>query len=167
MWLILIVRLARAAPRQRRRVVDELAVAGAVGISDGVWAIPDTPFHRAAVDACARRAVMAGGYIVILTTSPENSPTHDVLEAALTERLTFEAADLASRCEDFTARHRPDTAANHSTTERDETLSQLKLQAERLSRRDVIGLEAVDAVAATVSTIAALLPAPATAATRQ
>lgn len=32
----------------------------------------------------------AGGDIVILKTTPETSPTNDVLVAALTERLTFE-----------------------------------------------------------------------------
>lgn len=40
---MLIVRLARAVPRRRRRIVSELAAAGAVGISGGVRAIPATP----------------------------------------------------------------------------------------------------------------------------
>lgn len=60
MWLIVIVQLARAAPRQRRRVSGELAAAGAVGISEGVWAVPDTRFHRTVVAACMRRATNAG-----------------------------------------------------------------------------------------------------------
>lgn len=161
-WLILIVRLGRAAPRQRRRIFAELATAGAVGISEGVWAIPDTSIHRTAVDACARRAVDAGGDIVMLNTSPENSPTHDVLEAALTERLTAEAAVLARQCEDFATR--PDAPADRGAADRDRTLGQLQLEAYQLTRRDVIGLEVVDSVVALVGRIAALPPASATAA---
>lgn len=118
MWLIVIVQLGRAAPRQRRRVSGELAAAGAVSISEGVWAVPDTPFHRTAVDGCTRRAVDAGGDIVILNTSPENSPTHDVLEAALTESLTAEAADLARRWEALTGAHFADTAEDPDDAER-------------------------------------------------
>ena len=146
MWLIVIVQLGRAAPRQRRRVSGELADAGAVGISDGVWAVPDTRFHRTVVAACTRRAMNAGGDIIIMNTSPENSPTHDVLETALAERLRSEAAGLALRWEAFTASHRPDISEPLDRTERQEALSQLQLEATRLSKKDVMGLEEVGSV---------------------
>lgn len=159
MWLILIVRLGRAESRHRRRVVADLATAGAVRISDGVWAIPDTDFHRTALDACARRAAKAGRDLVILNTSPENSPTHDVLEAALTERLTAEAAALVSRCEDFAARFSPGAEGDRDALERERTIIQLQREAYKLTRRDVIGLEAVDSVVAQIGRLAAFPPA--------
>ncbi|WP_400160442.1 Chromate resistance protein ChrB [Arthrobacter sp. BPSS-3] len=146
MWLIVIVQLARAAPRQRRRVSGELAAAGAVGISEGVWAVPDTRFHRTVVAACMRRATNAGGDIIIMNTSPENSPTHDVLETALTERLRSEAAGLALRWKAFTATHRPDISEPLDQTEWHKALSRLQLEATRLSKKDVIGLKEVGSV---------------------
>lgn len=167
MWLIVIVQLGRAAPRQRRRVSGELAAAGAVSISEGVWAVPDTPFHRTAVDGCTRRAVDAGGDIVILNTSPENSPTHDVLEAALTESLTAEAADLARRWEALTGAHFADTAEDPDDAERQKDINQFRLEAARLSRKDVMGLESVNSVLDRI-TRAAVLPAnPASAPTQR
>lgn len=86
-WLILIVRLGRAALSKRRRVCAELEIAGAVRVSENVWAIPYTPAHRTAVGSSSLRATAAGGDILILPTTPENTAIHEVLEAALAERL--------------------------------------------------------------------------------
>lgn len=91
-WLILIVRLGRAALSKRRHVYAELEVAGAVRVSQDVWAIPDTLVHRTAVDTSCLHATAAGGGILILPTTPENAAIHEVLEAALAERLISKAA---------------------------------------------------------------------------
>lgn len=151
MWLIVIVRLNRAAPRHRRRVANDLKAAGAVGISEGVWAIPDTAFHRAAVTACTRRAEDAGGDLVVLTTVDETSPTHDVLETALRERLTAEADVLARRYEDWTGTARSsDERLYHADTGR--VLTELKQEAHRLARRNVLNLREVASVVERICT---------------
>lgn len=81
-----------------------------------------------------------------MNTSPENSPTHDVLETALTERLRSEAAGLALRWKAFTATHRPDISEPLDQTEWHKALSRLQLEATRLSKKDVIGLKEVGSV---------------------
>jgi predicted kinase len=137
-WLILIVRLGRAAPRHRRRVFAELHDAGAVALSEGVWAIPDTGSQRSAVEACVRHAAKAGGDIVMLNTSADNSPTQHVLEAALAERLNAEAAVLARKCDDFEAMTAPGTTTDIEPAGRDRAVTELMEEAKGLSRRDVI-----------------------------
>lgn len=147
-WLILIVRLSRAAPRHRTRVYAELEGAGGVGVSEGVWALPDTDFHREALEACSRRAIDAGGDIIVLRTSSENSSTHDVLEAALAERLTADADSLFRKYLDFTQAQRVSGPA------RDDALRKLQLDAGLLSRRDVLGLEVVGSIVTRVEAAA-------------
>lgn len=149
-WLILIVRLGRAAPRHRRRVFAEIEAAGAVRVAEGVWAVPDTAVHRTAVDSSSRRAVAAGGDIVLMRTTAENAPSHDVLEAALAERLTSEAAALSLRCDELT--RSASVAARHGTgaDDREQEFINLEKDAQRLSGMDVIGLEAVASVLARV-----------------
>lgn len=155
-WLILIVRLSRTAPRQRRGVSRELAAAGAVSISDGVWAIPDTSFHRSVMKACSRRAVKAGGDLVMMSTSPESAPTHDFLEAALAEHLTSESAALARRHAAYLAGNRTETPENFDVEVQNKTLEGLRLEADRLSRKNVLELEAVNTVVASLRETAAL-----------
>lgn len=151
--------MGRAASRHRRRIYDQLSTAGAVSISEGVWAIPDTDFHRAAVRACIQRAEKAGGDIVVLNTSKENSPTHDVFEAALTERLAAEATALALKYENYTGQAIAGTSRGESASG-EETLVQLQNEAYRLSRRDVIGLDAVASVVDRVGSAGGLVPSP-------
>jgi hypothetical protein len=155
-WLILIVRLGRSAPRHRRRVFAELSDAGAVALSEGVWAIPDTGSQRTAVDACVRRAAKAGGDIVILNTSADNSPTRDVLEAALAERLNAEAAVLASKYAEFAALTGQASMADLDAAAWDRTVAELQEEASGLARRDVIGLDSVASAAALVEQAAGI-----------
>jgi hypothetical protein len=150
-WLILIVRLGRAAPRHRRRAFAEMGDAGAVRVSDGVWAIPGTAVHRAAVAASARRAVAAGRDIVVLPTPAANAPSHDVLEAALSERLNYEAAALSLRCDELAhTASQGLRAGTGAEALREQELINLGRDAQRLSGLDVIGLEAVASVLARV-----------------
>jgi hypothetical protein len=149
-WLILIVRLGRAAPRYRRRVYAELGNSGAVPVSDGVWAIPDTVFHRAAVNTAVRGAALGGGDIVILATSPENAPSHEVLEAKLAERLNAEAAAIVHRCREYAAMARR-CAPGLEPDDRVEEFFKLERDIRRLSLVDVIGLEAVASAVARVA----------------
>lgn len=149
-WLILIVRLGRAAPRHRRRVYAELSDGGAVPVSDGVWGIPDTGFHRAAVNMAERSAAAAGGDLLILETTPENAPSHAVLEAKLAERLNAEAAAIHQRCDAF-AGGRPGAPAMLEYEDRAQAFMKLQHDALRLSDLDVIGLEAVASATARVT----------------
>lgn len=85
-----------------------------------------------------------------MRTTAENAPSHEVLEAALAERLTAEAAALSLRCDEFA-----DTvgrAPRHGTgaSEREQEFFTLERDAQRLSNMDVIGLEAVASVVARV-----------------
>lgn len=145
-WLILILQLSRAAPRQRRRVSRELDAAGAVGISNGVWAVPDTPSHRSVVKSCSRRAVKAGGDLIIMNTSPENAPTHEFLEAALTEHLTAEAAELAGQYADFLDANLLASKEESDVTALNQVLSALQTRAARLAGKNVMGLVDVNEV---------------------
>jgi hypothetical protein len=81
----------------------------------------------------------AGGDIVMLNTSADNSPTQHVLEAALAERLNAEAAILARKCEDFEAMTAPGTTTGIDPAGRDRAVTELMEKAKGLCGRYVIG----------------------------
>lgn len=158
-WLILIVRLGRAAPRYRRRVFAELENAGAVRVSYGVWAIPDTGFQRAAVNTAVRGAVVGGGDVIFLATSPQDAPSHDVFEAKLAERLNAEAAAILHRCDGFSAMAGPGASGELKPDDRASEIVKLEREVHRLSLLDVIGLEAVASAVARVEQMEGILGA--------
>jgi hypothetical protein len=155
-WLIVIVRLGRAAPRHRRRVFAELEDAGAVRVAEGVWALPNTAAHRKAVDAADYRAATAGGDLVLMQTTADNAPSHDVLEAALAERLTSEAKALSRRWDEFASVTLPGPGEGTGADEREAEFISLQRDARRLSGMDVMGLDAVATVVARVQRTAGL-----------
>lgn len=149
-WLILIVRMGRAALSKRRHVCADLEVAGAVRVSEDVWAIPDTPAHHAAVDSSSVRAAAAGGDILILPTTPENTAIHEVFEAALVERLMSDATALERRYDEFTLTGSPASRPGTLTSYREQDFIKIKRDAQRLSDMDVVGIEAVTSIVARV-----------------
>lgn len=107
--------------------------------------------HRAAVDAATRHAAAAGGDIVIMATTPENSPSHAVFESKLAERLTIEAESVIRRCGELAATAGPCVSGETLQDGQIEDLWILERDAQRLSRLDVVGLEVVAAAAVCVA----------------
>lgn len=149
-WLLVMVRLDRAAPRHRRRVFALLEGAGAVSVSPGVWAVPETEGHRRAVDHSAALAVDAGGDVLVLPTSSENSSINDFLQRELTGRLTRAAEALAIRCDEYEALVSGGSRPGAVPDGTDEDFVELQREATSLSGMDVIGIEAVASVVARV-----------------
>lgn len=93
-------------------------------------------------DVRVRRAVEAGRDIVILNTQPYTSPAHDVLEAALAERLPAEAGVTGRTCEEFTAErgglHDGSRGPGTGTA-----YAELQREALRVSHLDVVVLDHV------------------------
>lgn len=92
----------------------------------------------------------------MMSTSPESAPTHEFLKAALTEHLTSESASLAGRHAAFLTGSTTATPEEFDVEMQNETLEALRLEADRLSHKNVLELEAVKTVVASVLETAAL-----------
>jgi hypothetical protein len=148
-WMLVVVRLAGEPSRYRVAVWRELRRAGAVPLTQGVWAMPSTPLFVAAVEKASELARRGGGEVIAVEVTARDESSETALRAAFVEARTVEWAEFTADCDKFEAEIAKEVQIGKFTLaeleEEEQSLDRLRRWYRDLKLRDVLELPAAAA----------------------
>jgi len=151
-WLMVLAQVPSQPSRHRVAVWRELRKAGAVPISAGAWAVPDTaafhPYLERAAELCRR----GGGTLAVLAVEPRDEESEALIRSAYLAARLDEWSEFDAECGHYEAEIAKEIAKRKFTfgelEEEEQSLERLRRWFQDLRRRDVLDLpQAADAEA--------------------
>jgi hypothetical protein len=147
--------------RHRVAVWRELRKAGAVPISAGAWAVPDTaafhPYLERAAELCQR----GGGTLAVLAVTPRDDESEALIRSAYLAARLDEWSEFDAECGHYEAEIAKEIAKRKFTfgelEEEEQSLERLRRWFQDLRRRDVLDLPQASAAEARLRTCEELL----------
>ena len=160
-WLMVLAQVPSQPSRHRVAVWRELRKAGAVPISAGSWAVPDTdafhPFLERAAELCRR----GGGTLAVLGVSPRDDASEELIRSAYLAARLDEWSEFDAECGHYEAEIAKEIAKRKFTfgelEEEEQSLDRLRRWFLDLRRRDVLELPQTIAAEARLHTCEDLL----------
>jgi hypothetical protein len=147
--------------RHRVAVWRELRKAGAVPISAGAWAVPDTaafhPYLERAAELCRR----GGGTLAVLAVAPRDDASEALIRSAYLAARLDEWSEFDAECGHYETEIAKEIAKRKFTfgelEEEEQSLERLRRWFQDLRRRDVLDLPQAAAAEARLCTCEELL----------
>jgi hypothetical protein len=150
-WIVLAVRLPAEPSRHRVAVWRELRRAGALSLGQGVWAMPDTPAFRQAVDRSLRLIERGKGEVVRLDATGHDDVNASRLEAIFTSGREEEWIEFIREGAKFCAELDREIAEERFTLaeldEEEQSLERLRRWFRELKLRDIFGAPSAEQAA--------------------
>ena len=142
-WLLFLPQLPSSPSSLRVLVWRRLRAAGALGLQNGVWVLPQRPDHeRFLHDLVAEVAPQGGSGLLFRATPLQAGLAGDIVERFRTER-DQEYAEFRGRCADFLQEMLNETEREHFTfaelEENEEDLQKLVAWLAKIRARDFFG----------------------------
>lgn len=160
-WLMVLAQVPSQPSRHRVAVWRELRKAGAVPISAGAWAVPDTaafhPYLERAAELCRR----GGGTLAVLAVAPRDDESEALIRSAYLAARLDEWSEFDAECGHYEAEIAKEIAKRKFTfgelEEEEQSLDRLRRWFQDLQRRDVLDLPQAEAAEARLRTCEELL----------
>jgi len=160
-WLMVLAQVPSQPSRHRVAVWRELRKAGAVPISAGAWAVPDTevfhPYLERAAELCRR----GGGTLAVLAVAPRDEASEDLIRSAYLAARLDEWSEFDAECGHYEAEIAKEIVKRKFTfgelEEEEQSLERLRRWFQDLRRRDVLDLPQAAAAEARLRTCEELL----------
>jgi hypothetical protein len=142
-WVVLVVRLPAEPSRHRVAVWRELRRAGALSLSQGVWALPATSAFGQPVERALKLIERGKGEVVLLDARGHDKANADRLEALFTADREEEWLEFISECAKYEAELGHEVAQQKFTLaeldEEEQSLERLRRWYRQLKLRDLFG----------------------------
>ena len=160
-WLMVLAQVPSQPSRHRVAVWRELRKAGAVPISAGAWAVPDTtafhPYLERAAELCRR----GGGTLAVLAVEPRDEESEALIRSAYLAARLDEWSEFDAECGRYEGEIAKEIAKRKFTfgelEEEEQSLERLRRWFQDLRRRDVLDLPQAAAAEARLRTCEELL----------
>lgn len=151
-WLLFLPQLPSSPSSLRVLVWRRLRVAGALGLQNGVWVLPDRPDHERFLQGLVAEIAPQGGSGLLFRATPLQAELpEDIVERFRAER-DEEYGEVRGRCTDFLAEIAKETAARNLTfaelEENEEDLEKLVAWLGKVRVRDFFGAPQAEPAAA-------------------
>ncbi len=144
-WLLLLPQPPHTPSSLRVQVWRRLRIAGALGIHNGVWALPRTPDHERFLNHLLADVQAQGGNGLLFVASPLAGAVPADIVARFQAERGEDYVEFAGRCRDFRAEIAKETSQHNFTfaelEENEQDLQKLVGWLQKIQARDFFGGE--------------------------
>lgn len=148
----MLVQVPAEPSKHRVAVWRELRKAGAVPVSQGVWALPAAPAFEPSVERVRQLCVQGGGLAAVFDAAPREPGSEELVRSAYAAARGNEWSEFLGDCAKFQAEIEREVTQGKFTfgelEEEEQSLDRLRRWFRELRRRDVLGLPAGETAAA-------------------
>lgn len=159
-WWVVSLQLPTEPSRHRVAGWRELRRAAAVSLSNGTWALPDTPDAAAVLERLRQLATTAAGAVYVFHTTPDEVTVEQLRDAHVQAREA-EWGEFLAECGKFEAEINREFAQNKFTLaeldEEEQSLERLRRWHQELRSRDIFGAPSAPTASARLEAVVGAL----------